>query len=311
MIDGRRELSYGGLQLEITPDGKSYRVRQDEGPARSSLLQPPLELKGDWHSYRLTARDGRVEIAVDGHPVHAARLPANADPWLSIRQLGRRAGGVRNLQITGRPEVPECLDLTSLSGWSSTYLGEPTPTSTASTEWNVVDGEIRGRRLAAASGRHQETVLQYRQPLWENGSIEYEFYACPGFTMAHPALDRRVFLLTTDGVRTHWLTDGRHDRSGLSTDNQTDEPASRRGPEHPPLRVGDWNRLRITLEVRRMTLTLNGVDIYESEVDPQSCRVFGIFHESDATEVRVRNIQYQGHWPRSLPDPDALMAVGR
>ena len=167
-LDDRRSMQvvYGGLLLEIAPDGKSYQVRQDEGPARSFPLEPPLETRGDWHAYRLTVHGGRAEIAIDGRPIHAARLPAEADPWLCLRQLGRREGGLRNLRITGSPTVPEHLELArgpDLSGWSSAYFGETTVGSAAA--WEQLGAEIRGRRATVASGRHQESLLQYRRPL--------------------------------------------------------------------------------------------------------------------------------------------------
>ena len=310
-LDDRRSMQivYGGLLLEIAPDGKSYQVGQDEGPARSFSLEPPLETRGDWHAYRLTVQGGRAEIAVDGRPVHAARLPAEADPWLCLRQLGRRQGGVRNLRINGNPTIPEYLELArgpNLRGWTSSYFGETTGGSGAA--WEQLGQEIRGRRATVAAGRHQESLLQYRRPLVEDGFIEYEFYHGSGRETVHPALDRLVFILTPDGVRTHWLTDALHDRTELESDNRADEPACRRGPKRPELRSGAWNRLRVTLQGRRAVLQLNGVDLYERELEPGNSRIFGFFHESDGTEARIRDVRYQGHWPRRLPDLNQLMA---
>jgi hypothetical protein len=56
-------------------------------------------------------------------------------------------------------------------------------------------------------------------------------------------------------------------------------------------------------------LQLNGADIYERELEPTNNRAFGLFHESDETETRVRAVRYQGHWPNRIPDPDELMAA--
>ena len=309
-LDDRRSMQvvYGGLLLEIAPDGKSYQVRQDEGPVRSFSLEPPLETRGDWHAYRLTVQGGRAEIAVDGRSIHQARVPGDADPWLWLRQLGRRQGGVRNLRITGSPTIPEHLELARgpyLSGWTSSYFGEMAGAPAAA--WEQRGAEIRGRRATVAAGRHQESLLQYRRPLVEDGFIEYEFYHGSSRETVHPVLDRLVFILAPEGVRAHWLTDAAHDRTELTSDNRADEPACRRGPQRLELRAGGWNRLRITLEGRGAVVQLNGVDIYERELEPGNTRIFGLFHESDETEVRVRGVRYQGHWSRRLPDPNQLM----
>ena len=203
-LDDRRSMQvvYGGLLLEVAPDGKSYQVRQDEGAGRSYPLEPPLATQREWHAYRLTVRGGRAEIAIDGRSIHVARLPTDADPWLYLRQLGRREGGLRSLRITGSPTIPDSLDLArgpALTGWSAAYYGETTTGPTAA--WKLLGPEIRGRRAAVASGRHQESLLQYRRPLLEDGYVEYEFYDSSGHGMTHPVLDRLVFILTPNGVQ--------------------------------------------------------------------------------------------------------------
>ncbi len=222
-LDDRRSMQivYGGLLVQIAPDGRSYYLQQDEGPARSFSLEPPLDTRGDWHVYRLTVQGGRAEIAVDGRSIHAARLPGDADPWLWLRQLGRRQGGLRNLRITGNPTIPERLELArgpTLRGWSSSYFGETTGSPTAA--WEQQGPEIHGHRATVAAGRHQESLLQYRRPLFEDGFIEYEFYHGSSGEAVHPALDRLVFILTPDGVRAHWLTDAAHDHTELTSDNR-------------------------------------------------------------------------------------------
>ncbi|MGO9468173.1 MAG: DUF1583 domain-containing protein [Isosphaeraceae bacterium] len=30
-------------------------------------------------------------------------------------------------------------------------------------------------------------------------------------------------------------------------------------------------------------------------------RTLGLFHQADSTQDRVRNVTYEGNWPRSLP----------
>ncbi len=120
--------------------------------------------------------------------------------------------------------------------------------------------------------------------------------------MVHPSLDRLAFLIEPEGVRVHRLTDGAYERSGLAagqhhrTSRRTD--AARRPCRSSPRRgTASRSRSRAT----RSRSTLNGQAIYERTLEPTNRRAFGLFHYADATQARVRNVTYQGEWPRSLP----------
>src|SRR5262249_15849527 len=119
----------------------------------------------------------------------------------------------------------------------------------------------------------------------------------------HPALDRLVFLLEPQGVRIHWLTDGHWDRTGIPHDNVSGEPAIHRGPKALPLKVGNWNRVILSLRGDVVTLSLNGAEICERPLEPTNQRDFGLFHYSSETGVRVRKVTYRGDWPRTFPSP--------
>jgi len=119
--------------------------------------------------------------------------------------------------------------------------------------------------------------------------------------MVHPVLGRTAFLLDPDGVKIHWLTDGAYERKGLAPDNTADEPESRRGPASIPLKPKAWNKLELNLAGDRVALSLNNQPIYDRAIEPVNQRTFGLFHYADSTQVRVRNVTYEGNWPRSLP----------
>ena len=148
-----------------------------------------------------------------------------------------------------------------------------------------------------------ESLLRYQRPLVEDGSFEYDFYSEPGCFETHPALDRLAFLIEPTGVREHWITDGGHDRTGLPADNSTTVPANRRGPLPLPLKVRDWNHLKLSLRASTVSIKLNGQPIYERELGVQQNQPgpFGLFHYVDATESRVRNVVMRGDWPKTLP----------
>jgi hypothetical protein len=213
------------------------------------------------------------------------------------------AGSVRKIAMSGRPQVPERLALSAspeLSGWRADEYGETRAGEGA--DWEKRGEEIVGRRNEEIPGARQESVLRYHRPMLEDGRVAYEFYYDPaGQAMVHPALGRLAFLLEPDGVRVHRLTDGAYERSGLAPDNVADEPESRHGPTSIPLEPAAWNRLAVEIKGDKALLELNGQAIYERTLEPTDGRAFGLFHYADATRARVRNVTFQGQWPRSLP----------
>src|SRR5262245_18214274 len=108
----------------------------------------------------------------------------------------------------------------------------------------------------------------------EDGEIRFEFFYDPGTVLAHPALDRLVFLLDPEGVKVHWLTDAQHDRTGLLPDNITVEKSNRRGPESLPLKQKAWNAARLSVAGDTVTLSLNDTVVYERPLEPTKQRVF-------------------------------------
>ena len=56
-----------------------------------------------------------------------------------------------------------------------------------------------------------------------------------------------AFMLRPDGVRVHWITDGKFERTELAPDNMFEEPDNRRGPDALPLKSNGWNRLQLSL----------------------------------------------------------------
>src|SRR6185312_2234483 len=230
---------------------------------------------------------------------------------------------LRNFRLTGRPTVPGALELSALpdlTGWLADYYNErvdgdmpswarngdeivghsyPFDPFSMTDRWGNVDNDKLGS--STARGSKQESLLRYHRPMLEDGEIRYEFFYVPGKTEVHPALDRLALLLEPDGVKIHWLTDGRFDRTGLSPANINDEPKHRRGPKRLPLKANAWNRVVVKLTGDVVTLSLNGESVYERQLEPTNNRQFGFFHYCDETESRIRNVIYDGRWPRELP----------
>ena len=319
-------LAYAGIAIRPRDDGKVLSIRHDDQPSTDVILNPPLDLKGDWATWKLASRDRRIIVSIDGRTVFERAIPLEADPWLAIETPGPLGGSARNVAIAGKPVVPDQVRLSSLpdlAGWSSTESPGDVP------GWRKRGDEIVGRSVASASqdgmnnnfinrrlvfdafdnqaaspptvGSKLESLLRYRRPMLEDGSIEYEFYFEPGKAMVHPALDRLAFLIQPDGVALHRVTDIPYERAGLEPGNVTVEPSRRRGPASPTLRPNAWNRLKLTLSGSVLTIALNDAIIYERPVESTNARTFGLFHFADETEARVRNIVYRGDWPKAVP----------
>ena len=283
---------------------ESGRFRQGH---RIDTISPPFAHFDPWVRFRAVVRDGVRTIYINGRPLHTEELPEHHEPWIGVRAWSRAVARLRNVQIAGEPRIPDGVLLSAseqLPGWVP-YFDEP-----VEGEWvvwrHVPDTEIHGRRRTDLEGSICESLLGYCRPLAEDGAIEYEFYYEPGASLVHPALDRLAFLLTPNGVRHHWITDGRFDRTDVPPDNLFDEPQNRRGPAMLPLRAGDWNRLKLSLAGDTVSLQVNGKLIYERALEVTNRRTFGLFSFADQTEVRVRNVVMQGDWPKTLPAPDEM-----
>jgi hypothetical protein len=272
---------------------------------------PPLTRVRNWVHYRTTLRNNVASTYFNGRLVQQRVVERDADPWLAIRNMPRNYGAIRNLRISGSPVVPDEITLSEnpgLTQWHS-YYGETVGDS--GDDWVAVDGVIRSDATPSEKsgiGEFQwsqngvrESLLRYHRPLFEDGLLSYDFFYSANSHHTHPTLDRMTLFLDPSGVQLHWITDGPHDRTGLSPTNMFDEPGHRRGPEILPLRPDDWNHVELRLAGDVLTLALNGVDVFERPLEETNQRSFGLFHYADRTSVEVRNIVWRGDWPRHLP----------
>lgn len=270
------------------------------------MIAPPFGKFSPWVRFRAVVRDRVRTIHINGRPVHTQDLPEHHDPWFGVRAWSRAVARLRNVQVTGEPEVSDEVRMSASNefiGWVP-YYDESAGHKDAI--WRRIEdshgrGEIHGRHRPELKGSFCESLLGYHRPLAEDGAVEYEFLYEPGEFHAHPALDRLVFILAPERVRIHWLTDGRYDRTDVPPDNILDEPRNRRGPTPLPLRIGEWNHVRISITGDLASVELNDQLIYERELEPTNRRTFGLFHYADRTELRVRDVTMRGDWPKQIP----------
>jgi hypothetical protein len=269
-------------------------------------LDPPLHRPDATIHHRTVVRDGICTTYFNGRKLDERLLAADHDPWIAIRSPPHTDGVAHNVRINGKPEIPKEIRMTAtadLSCWLPVTYGHRVGPGC---EWEQLGdlasgGGILGARWNDLPNSNRENLLRYHRPMAEDGTIEYQFFYRPGEMHVHPALDRLAFMLQPGGVRIHWVTDGKYDRTELAPGNQFDEPDNRRGGEALPLKPNAWNRLQLSLTGDIVDLTLNDELIYQRMLEPTNQRTFGLFHYADRTEVRVRNVVWRGEWPRVLP----------
>ena len=275
-------LKIGGL------DGLKRRIRMD----------PLLSRVDHWIRYRVVVEDGTCTTYINARQIDRRKLSPASSPWIAFYSPHYGFGNLRNVRISGDPIVPRQVDMSgdeSLAGWIADQH-DSVGGDRGDWRFDGVVADIVGRRKQEFGG-WQESQLRYHRQMVEDGTIEYEFWYSPSERChAHPSIGRKAFLLEPDGLAFHWITDGVWDRSELDPLNRT--PAKDRSPL--PL-VEGWNRLRLELAGDAVTLYLNEQKIDAGTLHPTNDRTFGLFHYADQTEVRVRNMIWEGGWPDSVP----------
>lgn len=318
---GWREMTFcvGGRWVAPVYFRNSCHVGYLRGQYAAPVLDPKMCKPGQTFRLLADVRDGIVTTSISGRVVHQEPLIDANEPWLALRSPYRNYGVARNVRITGDPEIPDTLRLTTtdqLPGWIPYHFQS---VGTARADWRqrggLADGGgIVGRLKPEFRGMRLESAVHYHRPMLEDGRIDYEFYYRPGESDVAPIMDRMAFILDPDrGVRIHWVTDGRRDSTRLDPANIYDEPENRRGPgseqvagsvgmgEFTPLMPNAWNKVSLQLTGDTVHLFLNGIQVYERLLEPGNQRTFGFFHYCGQTEARVRNVTWTGDWPRELP----------
>ena len=314
-------LGYGSYWVGPYWDLK-FMVQGDfRGDQKSIPIRPPLTRMFDTMRVRMDVTDEKAVLYINGRLADTQQLQSPGDPWLSIHSWWYTNGTVSNLRIMGEPVIPDTVSLLTpgLDGWVAYYdesvggqnanwLSRPGVKSTlhagrfgTTNPPESDDRELYSRRRDDLSQTFTELLLRYHRPMIEDGTIEYEFFYEPGQAHVHPVLDRMCLILNPDGVDVHWATDGRHDPTGIEPNNITSEPQHRTSKGSLPLKPAEWNRVALSMAGDTVNLSLNGEAIYSRPLEATNLRTFGLFHWADQSEVRVRNMQWRGDWPKQLP----------
>lgn len=300
--DTGSSMMVAGVHLERIPGGVRFGSFRKDTDANAFV--PALSQARDWNHFRAEVRDGKLTQWLNGRVAFERKLHREHDPWIALRSWRRGHCELKNVRITGTPEVSEMINLTSdpqLSGWAPYYeegfLNRGNWRQQESRGGNTIYGRFRPELV----GTMTEKLLRYHRPMLEDGEIRYDFFHKRGETMIHPALDRCCFILEPDGVKIHWLTDRTHDNTGADPANLTIEADSQRAPSPLPFVPNEWNTLSLKLTGDVAQLSLNDVPVYERTMEAGNQRTFGLFHYADQTDAMIRNVSWEGKWPKSIP----------
>ncbi len=297
-------MGYAGTWIGLDNGRDNFIISRMERNRATGTIDPPVENVGSWYRYRIEVKGDVYRCYVNDTKIHEEQIGAQRDPWIMVYCYRHCSNaGFQNFRITGTPTIPESIHLTAhadLTGWLPFSYDQSSDAPDA--DWRKQGAAIVGKKVTDRPGHKRESVLYYHRPLLEDGEITYEFYYQPGESLASPCLDRLALLLTPTGVKGHWLSNERYDRTGTRPDNVFEEPKNRRGPAELPLKADDWNAVKLRLTGDKLILTLNDQEIYERDLERTNQRLFGVFHYADETTAQVRNVVYRGEWPRQLPE---------
>lgn len=299
-----------GIWVSPIYDFHNYEIGDLNSDMQRRPFEQPLTRTHDDLHLRTAIESGTFSAFVNGRKIVAMQLPAGADPWAGVRSGHNVEGMAKNVRITGTPEIPEQIAITkaeSLSGWRDYYESPP-----EKAVWRKTPDGLTGRRDPALSNVETpcfaEQALFYHRPMFEDGTIEYDFFwqegnpaaALPS-ACAHPALDRLCLLLRPEGIAEHWLTDGIFSRIELEPGNNQFRKEHQRHNGRLPLRNQEWNQVSVSLVGNTLRLTVNSELVYERPIDSIPTRRFGFFYFSDQEELQIRSVQWKGTWPKTLP----------
>ncbi len=180
------------------------------------------------------------------------------------------------------------------------YIFHEQQRESAEPDWSVQDGALTAKPKADLA-EYAQSWIYYQRPLCDRETLQYEFFYAPGTSATYPTIGRLAFLLEPGGVDLHWIGRGGWDDAvvGIPLDNRIAEAECRRGPAELPLKPNDWNQVVVTLKGDRAVIAVNGVAVYERQLEPENNRLVGLFRDKRQA-AKVRAAALSGPWPEQF-----------
>ena len=171
------------------------------------------------------------------------------------------------------------------------------------------------RKLLEQPPKEPRTIslIYYQRPLCDGESIELEFYQdtkpeqVEGKSRSlplsiSPIIGRVAMLIDQPDIALRWIAgQGEKEWLGTEPDQRVVDPAARQTAK-PQIKERDWNTMTILYIKNSVVLSINGQKLYERKWETNVAPQFGLYHQPDSTQVRVRNVRLSGNWPEKLPE---------
>ena len=156
-------------------------------------------------------------------------------------------------------------------------------------------------------------LIYYQRPLCDGETLELEFFQDSkpepiegkSRTLPYsisPTIGRTAMLLDQPDIALRWIA-GAGEKEWLGTDpeQRVIDPQARQLAK-PQARERDWNTMSIRWVEGVATLSVNGQAVYERQWESNVAPQFGLYHNPNLSQVRVRNVRLSGNWPDTLPE---------
>ena len=277
---------------------------------------------GDVSKFRVVVDGNKITTWINGVQVHQEIFDTSPDPWVVLQaKQPQFASLIRDIRILGTPEIPkeiELIDMAGWAGWRADVFNEShsgngdTPAKGAkgkakatsnpqnkNAAWQHVGEEIVGSLRKNAGKNPIESLLMYQRPVLEDGELEWDAFYTSGEVEVHPSIGRIVFIIRSDGVRLHRLTEGLYESSGIAADNESPIEGA---ANEVDLKEKSWNHFKLAIAGDELRLSVNHKEVAQYPLfESPTERHFGLFHYSNKTKSRVRKLVYRGEWPKTLP----------
>ena len=280
----------------------------------------------------------RVAFLVNGELLYEDAKPSRVSPWLTL--FTDWSHTYRNPTLTGNPVVPaevKLIDGPSLEGWFADFSAGSRRDRLARQYAEANGGKVRnqegqsadiggragGVRLGRCRGRvaqpqarrgNRVDAAQARLlPAAEAGRIGRLRLLLRAGQDAHapgPSARRRSCSTRPASSCTTSPAAGENAWAGLGPDNAATAPNA----VPVPLKVNEWNAAKLTAGGRDGELVkveVNGTVVYDGPAYASGDRRFGVFHFSDKTAARVRNVVLRGNWPKTIAAADLAFTLAR
>ena len=311
-------LDYGGYAILPGEKNHSQRIASGgNGNLKAKKKVPRLE---SVVNYRIAVDGKVVETYVNDVRVSRHEFKEAPEPWFTLATKNSTSRPIlRNVRITGKPEIPTEIDLLASDGlaWSGSvsryskpgngnddnpfsqrhYRQQGTPVDA----WILKDGELTAGSLTEDSLETSPPMfdmksVSYLRPMMEDGEFEFEMFAdAKKKKLCHVSIGRTALLFKEDGV---W----RKEMVMPKKANEFVPDEKIEGSKGVELKDGDWNRVLLRLTGDKATLLVNDKELTTIDVvDAKVMRYPGLFRYSDQSNAQVRNVKLRGSWPTSLP----------